>query len=211
MCGRLLHSSRPCTVPYRGGSHMRKWIGSALLLAAVAFIPAELVAQRRPAARPATRAQRPRFAAELNWSSDFDFGIGARGVFGLQSLFPKVPLDGSVSFDYFFPSHPSGTSLHYWEINGDVAYRFTVPARSSFRPYGGGGLNIAHASAGPSGGTSVSETKAGLNLLGGTRFKLKGSSLVPFAEARGEVGGGKTFIITGGVRFRSGSPSRPVH
>src|SRR6059036_3524517 len=61
--------------------------------------------------------------------------------------------------------------------------------------------NIAHASAGPSGGTSVSETKAGLNLLGGTTFKLKGSSLVPFAEARGEVGGGKTFILTGGVRF----------
>src|SRR5438034_4152914 len=61
-----------------------------------------------------------------------------------------------------------------WEINGNVAYRFTVPARSSFRPYAGGGLNIAHASAGPSGGTSVSATKAGLNLLGGTTFKLKG-------------------------------------
>src|SRR5207244_9623329 len=70
-----------------------------------------------------------------------------------------------------------------------------LPARSSFRPYGGGGLNIAHASAGPSGGTSVSETKAGLNLLGGTTFKLKGSKLTPFAEARGEVGGGKTFKI----------------
>src|SRR5207247_3422852 len=204
MCGRLLHSSRPCTVPYRGGSHMRKWIGSALLLAAVAFIPAELVAQRRPAARPATRAQRPRFAAELNWSSDYDFGIGARGVFGLQSLFRKTPLDGIVSFDYFFPSHPSGTSAHYWEINGNVAYRFTVPARSSFRPYAGGGLNIAHASASATVGTttvSASDTKAGLNLLGGTTFKLKGSKLMPFVDARGEIGGGKTFIITGGVRF----------
>ena len=183
---------------------MRKWIGSALLLAAVAFIPAELVAQRRPAARPATRAQRPRFAAELNWSSDVDFGIGARGVFGLQSLFPKVPLDGSVSFDYFFPSHPSGTSAHYWEINGDIAYRFRVPARSSLRPYGGGGLNIAHASAKATfGGTTVSasDTKAGLNLLGGTTFRVKGSNLTPFVEARGEIGGGKTFVLTGGVRF----------
>jgi opacity protein-like surface antigen len=179
---------------------MRKWIGSALLLAAVAFIPAELVAQRRPAARPATRAQRPRFAAELNWSSDVDFGIGARGVFGLQSLFPKVPLDGSVSFDYFFPSVPAGISAHYWEINGNVAYRFRVPARSSLAPYGGGGLNIAHASAGPSGGTSVSATKAGLNLLGGTTFKVKGT-ITPFVEARGELGGGKTFVLTGGVRF----------
>src|SRR2546430_8979822 len=200
MCGRLLHSSRPCTVPYRGGSHMRKWIGSALCLAAVAFIPAELVAQRRPAAGPATRAQRPRFAAELNWSSDVDFGIGARGVFGLQSLFPKVPLDGSVSFDYFFPSVPAGISAHYWEINGNVAYRFRVPARSSLAPYGGGGLNIAHASVSVA-GVSGSDTKAGLNLVGGTTFKVKRSTLTPFVEGRGEIGGGKTFILTGGVRF----------
>jgi hypothetical protein len=44
-------------------------------------------------------------------------------------------------------------------------------------------------------------TQAGLNLLGGTTFRLKGSHLTPFAEARGELGGGKTFILTGGVRF----------
>src|SRR5438094_8564278 len=125
---------------------MRKLLGSALLLAAVAVIPAESVAQRRPAARSATTAgQRPRFAAELNWSSDVDFGIGARGVFPLQSLFPKTPLDGIVSFDYFFPSKPAGTtSLTYWEINGNVAYRFRVPQRSSLGPYAGGGLHIAH-------------------------------------------------------------------
>ena len=55
--------------------------------------------------------------------------------------------------------------------------------------------------AGPSGGPTLSDTKAGLNLLGGTTFKLKGSHLTPFAEARGELGGGKTFILTGGVRF----------
>jgi hypothetical protein len=48
---------------------------------------------------------------------------------------------------------------------------------------------------------SASDTKAGLNLVGGTTFKLKRSTLIPFAEARGEIGGGKTFILTGGVRF----------
>ena len=176
---------------------MRKLLGSALLLAAVALIPAESVAQRRAAARPAAGpTQRPSFGPELNWSSDVDFGIGARGVFPLRSLFPKTPLDGIVSFDYFFPSAPAGVSLHYWEINGNVAYRFRVE-RSSLGPYAGGGLNIAHASASPGG----SETKAGLNLLGGTTFKVKGSKLTPFAEARGEIGGGKTFILTGGVRF----------
>ncbi len=179
---------------------MRKLLGSLLLLAAVALIPAASVAQRRAPARPAAgSAQRPSFGVQLNWSSDVDFGIGGRGVFPLRSLFPKVPLDGIVSFDYFFPSAPAGVSAHYWEINGNVAYRFRVPARSSFAPYAGGGLNIAHASA-SSGGVSASDTKAGLNLLGGTTFKVKGS-ITPFAEARGEIGGGKTFILTGGVRF----------
>src|SRR5213592_220670 len=160
---------RPSHYP-RGGFVMRQLIGYVLLLAAVGLVPADVVAQRRPAARPAaTRAQRPQFAAELNWSSDVDLGIGARGVFPLQSLFPKTPLDGIVSFDYFFPSAPSGVSAHYWEINGNVAYRFRVPARSSLAPYGGGGLNIAHASA-SAGTISTSATKAGLNLLGGTTF-----------------------------------------
>jgi hypothetical protein len=178
---------------------MRKLIGSALLFAAVALIPTASAAQRRAAARPAAGPTlRNQFGLELNWSSDVDFGIGGRGVFPLRSLFPKTPLDGIVSFDYFFPSKPAGaTSVTYWEINGDVAYRFRVPSRSTFRPYAGGGLNIAHASASPGG----SETKAGLNLLGGTTFKVRGSNLTPFAEARGEVGGGKTFILTGGVRF----------
>src|SRR6266581_9777410 len=198
MCGPET-VERPSLFPWR--LCMRQLIGSVLLLAAVGLVPTDLPAQRRPAARPAaTRAQRSQFAAELNWSSDVDLGIGGRGVFGLQSLFPKVPLDGIVSFDYFFPSAPSGVSAHYWEINGNVAYRFRVPARSSLAPYGGGGLNIAHASA-SAGPISTSATKAGLNLLGGTTFKLKGSHLTPFAEARGEIGGGKTFILTGGVRF----------
>lgn len=183
---------------------MRKCIGGMLLVTALATSPALAAAQRRPAARPAAApAQRTRFAAELDWSSDVDFGIGARGVFPLESAFPGTPLDGIVSFDYFFPSvsnAPAGSSFHYWEINGDLAYRFRMERGSSLGPYAGGGLNIAHASSTVS-GVSGSATKAGLNLLGGTTFKLRGSNLTPFAEARGEVGGGKTFILTAGVRF----------
>src|SRR5690348_11139216 len=199
MCGSS-RPMRPSLFPW-GGTRMRKWIGNAVLVALLAALPVAAHAQRRAAARPsASSAQRPSFGLELNWSSDVDFGIGGRGVFPLESLFPRTPLDGIVSFDYFFPSVPAGTTGHYWEINGDVGYRFTVPRSSSLRPYAGGGLNIAHASA-SAGGASVSETKAGLNLLGGTTFRLKGSSLTPFAEARGEVGGGKTFVITAGVRF----------
>jgi len=179
---------------------MRKWIGSALLLAAVAFIPAQLVAQRRPAARPATsRAQRTSFGLQLDVGTKTDFGIGGRAVIGLQSLFPGTPLDGIVSFDYYFPSGaPAGSSQHFWEINGNLAYRFRVPARSSFRPYGGGGLNIGHSSA--SGTVSGSSTDADLNILAGTTIKVQGS-LTPFLEIRGVVGNANQVVFTGGVRF----------
>ena len=181
---------------------MRKVIGSAMLVTVLATAPTLASAQRRPAPRAAAprSQQHPSFGVQLDWGSDPNFGIGGRGVFPLQSLFPKTPLDGIVSFDYFFP----GNSVKYWEINGNVAYRFVVPRSSSLAPYAGGGLNIAHASFSTTVGTTTvsgSDTKAGLNLLGGTTFRVKGSNLIPFAEARGEIGGGKTFILTGGVRF----------
>src|SRR2546428_8508953 len=196
MCG--FGSARNAPVTVRSEAPMRKLLGCPVLGALMIIaLPLSAAAQRRAAARPApAQSQGPRFAAELNWSSDVDFGIGGRGVFPLQSLFPKTPLDGIVSFDYFFP----GNSVKYWEINGNVAYRFRVPRSSSLGPYAGGGLNIAHASVSVA-GVSASDTKAGLNVLGGTTFKVKGSHLTPFAEARGELGGGKTFILTGGVRF----------
>jgi len=176
---------------------MRQLIGSVLLLAAVGLVPADLAAQRRVAARPAARAQRTSFGLQLDWGSTTDFGIGGRAVFGLQSLFPKTPLDAIVSFDYYFPSSAAaGVSLHFWEINGNVAYRIPVPPRSSLAPYAGGGLNIAHASASPGG----SSTDVDLNLLAGTTFKVRGS-ITPFAEFRGVVGNANQVVLTGGVRF----------
>src|SRR2546425_10072992 len=102
MCGSFLWS-RPCTLPYRGGSHMRKWIGSALLVAAVVFIPAQLVAQRRPAARPAPRsADRPSFGLQLDWGNDPNFGIGGRGGFPPGSPLSRAPPGGLLSVGYFF-------------------------------------------------------------------------------------------------------------
>jgi len=174
---------------------MRQLIGSALLLAAVALIPAELVAQRRAAARSAPAKQRPSFGLQLNWGSDTDVGIGGRVVFGLKAIAPRTPIDGIVSFDYYFPASVAGVDVTFWEINGNVAYRFTVPTRSAIRPYAGTGLNIGHISAG--GGSS---TKPGLNLLAGTTFKVKGS-VMPFAEFRAVVGDLDQVVLTGGVRF----------
>ena len=172
---------------------MRKCIGSALLVMVLATVPALATAQRRPPARRAApAAQHPSFGLQIDVGTQTDFGIGGRGVFG-------VPLDGIVSFDYYFPSHPSGTTSHFWEINGNLAYRFRVPARSSFRPYGGGGLNIAHSSV-SAGVVSGSSTNVDLNILAGTTFRVK-SSVTPFAEIRGVVGNANQVVFTGGLRF----------
>jgi hypothetical protein len=183
---------------------MRKLIGSALVFAVVAVIPAESAAQRRPAPRrapAAAPAPRTTFGPELSLGTDTDLGLGARVVFGLRSLFRRTPIDGQVGFLYFFPGGPAGTSLSYWEINGNVAYR--IPnVRGTFAPYVGGGLSIAHMSAEVTGvpGTA-SDTRAGLNLLAGTTFRVKGT-MIPFAEARATVGGGEQLVISGGLRFR---------
>src|SRR6266516_4496995 len=85
---------RPSLFP--GRLSMRQLIGSLLLLAAVGLAPAELAAQRRPAARSAaSRADRPSFGLRLTWSTDADLGSGGRGVFPRQSLFPKPRLNAS--------------------------------------------------------------------------------------------------------------------
>jgi outer membrane protein X len=180
---------------------MRKCIGSVLLLVVLATYPAIGSAQRRSAPRRAAPSgQRTSFGLQLDVGTQTDFGIGGRAVFGLQSLFPGTPLDGILSFDYYFPSGaPAGGSLHFWEINGNLAYRLRVPARSTLRPYLGGGLNIAHTSA-SAGGASGSSTDADLNILGGTTFRVQGE-LTPFLEIRGVVGNANQVVFTGGVRF----------
>lgn len=177
---------------------MRKLIGGAVLLAVVALVPVSLGAQRRQSRTTPRHSQGPEFGAELDWGSDTDVGLGARVVFPLRAIAPKTPLDGIVSFDYYFPSAPSGTDNTFWELNGNVVYRFRMSSRSSLAPYAGGGLNIGHAST-TAAGASSSDTKVGLNLVAGTTFKTR--NVTPFAELRGVIGDFDQVVLTGGVRF----------
>ncbi len=133
-----------------------------------------------------------RFGPQLSWGDDdANLGLGARAVFNLRSLVNARGLEFVASFDYFFPE---GNDVDYWELNGNLSY--LIPnVKGGLAPYVGGGLNVAHASAG-----SQSDTEAGLNLLGGTRFRTSGK-LSPFAELRFELGGGERVVITGGVLF----------
>ncbi len=141
-----------------------------------------------------------RFGAQLSWGDDdANLGLGARAVFNLRPLFNQRGLELVASFDYFFPEQSSGVDVEYWELNGNVTY--LIPnVKGSLGPYVGGGLNIAHGSVDAAGVGSQSDTEAGLNLLGGTRFRMR-SKLTPFAELRFELGGGERVVITGGLLF----------
>lgn len=183
---------------------MRKLIGCAVFFALGVWIPGQAEAQRRPAPRQAASpapAQRPSLGPELAFGTETDLGLGARLVFGLRSLFPAIPLDGHVGFQYFFPSEPAGIDLTYWEANANVAYRLPN-VRGPLAPYLGGGVNVARASADTVGESAGSEMHVGLNLVAGSGFRVRGT-ITPFVEARLRLGGGdEQLVIAGGARFR---------
>ena len=136
--------------------------------------------------------------AQLSWADDTQFGIGARAVVDLTPF--TNGLEAIGSFDYFFPDQPLGADINYWELNANLAYVFQgVP---SVAPYLGGGLNFAHASVSVDAlgiPVGASQTKLGLNLLGGARLNM--GPVTPFGELRIELGGGEQFVIAGGVMF----------
>lgn len=167
------------------GAGVRK-LFSALALAVVvaALVPVAVVAQTPI-----------RFGAQINFADDADLGIGARIKADTPRLISGAPLSIIGSFDFYFP----GNNVTYFELNGNVAYNFTI-AGSPLRPYAGGGLNIARASVDVPGGGSVSNTDIGLNLLGGITFRPMGR-VQPFVELKFEAGGGEQVIVTGGLYF----------
>lgn len=169
---------------------MRK---AMIVLAAVAAVG--LVAQTASAQTSDTRPVR--FGVQADWGTDnVDFGIGARIVYpALGTALNVKGLEGYASFDYFFP----GNSLTYWELNPGVTYNLTIQGMRGFSPYVGGGLNVAHASVDLGAFGKASDTKVGLNLLGGGRFAL--GKLAAYAEGRIEISGGERFVATFGILF----------
>ena len=138
----------------------------------------------------ALTAQAVRFAPQIDFgTNNLNLGIGGRLDLGLAKSL-GAPLTGVGSFDYFF-----GTSgVHFWEINANLFYNFTIP-KSNITPYAGGGLDIL--------GTSVSGagTEAGLNLGGGLKFKLPRSKMTPYVEGALQLHSSTVFLLTGGLLF----------
>jgi hypothetical protein len=124
---------------------------------------------------------------QLSFGDNSDLGVGVRIDHPLR-IFGNAPVHGAGSFDWFFPSN----NVTYLEFNYNAWYQFRADALT---PYAGGGLVLAYASA-----NGNSNTDLGVNLGGGLKFKTSGS-IVPFLEARIELGAGEQFVVTGGVLF----------
>lgn len=151
----------------------------------------------------ATEAQaQVSFGAHANWASEMDIGLGGRANIAIPQV---ANLSVVPSVDIFFPGNGgvSGVSSKWYELNGNVHYAFPLPDNPKLLPYAGGGLNIVRFSSkvdlGEFGSASGSDTKAGLNLLGGVRFGA--GPLKPFAEAKYETVGLGQFVLTGGINF----------
>jgi hypothetical protein len=127
--------------------------------------------------------------AQLSYGDKADFGLGARVEVPIRNF--GQGLRGIGSLDLFFPDNDN----NHFELNGNIAYGFSIEGNNSLFPYVGSGLSLAHMSD----GNDNSNTDLGLNLLAGTAFAAE--HLSPFVEARFEVGGGEQLVITAGVLF----------
>jgi len=163
---------------------MRKQLAAAVLLGLFTFAGTSLVAQEA------------HFGPQVDFgTNNLNLGVGGRIDLGLAKAV-GAPIDAVGSFDYFF-----GTSgVHIWEINANAFYNFTIP-KSNVMPYAGAGLNFAHYGVDCGGFSGCSSTEAGLNLGGGAKFKMRGSKILPYAEARIELRTGSAFVLTGGILF----------
>lgn len=157
---------------------MRKQLAAAVLVGVLGLGATALSAQVR-------------FGPQLDFGTNsLNLGIGGRLDLGLAKSM-GAPLTGVGSFDYFFGSN----GFHFWEINANLFYNFTVP-KSNITPYAGGGLDILGSSSCTGCGTS-----GGLNLGGGLKFKLPHSTMTPYVEALLQLHSGSDLLLTGGILF----------
>ena len=159
-------------------------------------------------AAPSAEAQR--FGIQADFSTEWDFGVGARGEFDLTNVFTNRGAFSRAfivaSFDYFFPDCPGGAGVDctYWELNPMLAVPITV-TNPNITPYLGGGLNIARVSFETAAG-DASDTEIGLNLLGGLRFPLGG--VRAYTDARIVIGDNDQLVLTFGFLFGGSSTPR---
>lgn len=119
------------------------------------------------------------------------FGVGGYVGIPLSQIHESLALN--PNFIFFFPDGGD-----YWELNGDLIWRFPVSGDSPVLPFALGGIAIAHVS--PDVGNS--DTDIGINLGGGVIFPLE--TVRPAVGAKFEIQNNTSFVIFGGIGFPIG-------
>lgn len=162
-----------------------------LVLAASTIVVSNAAAQRKAAAVSSSataQSDRPLLGAKLGFATnDFDFFIGGDFSYKVAKDWDLYP-----SLSIYFPSGASA-----WDLSADVRWWPHLNTPNSGL-YTGGGLGF----------TSVScsgcntETRVGLDLLGGWQFKTS-SGLLPFAELRAVIASDVDRLeFVGGINFK---------
>ncbi len=144
----------------------------------------------------------PGCATFVEYGSETDAGIGVRGNIPLGQVLTAEDQRGAgaisrlelaVSAHHFFPS-----GADYTEANADLLLPLLRVGDGAARTYAGTGIHVGRLS--PDAGGS--DTKIGLNLVGGLRFDRP--VLAPFFEVRGSVGGMDQLSAAVGVQIFGG-------
>lgn len=161
-----------------------------LVLLASIVVTTNAQAQKAAASGGATmQSDRPLLGPQLGFATnDFDFYLGGQFAYKVAKDFDLYP-----SLLVYFPSGASA-----WAINADMRWWPHLNTPNSGL-YAGGGLGISIVSC----SGCNSESRVGLDLLGGWQFKTS-SGLLPFAQLRAviasdvdrlEFGGGLNFKL----------------
>lgn len=133
------------------------------------------------------------FGGQGNFSSDHDFGLGARAELNIGTLTGDTGgyvarTRGFGSFDVYFP----GDDYDFWEVNLGVAVPLNLGTGLS--PYAGAAFNYGNASVDEGDGSG---SASGLAVLAGLRFSFIGLSA--FGEARAVLSDADHVVATMGV------------
>ncbi len=148
---------------------------------------------------PGTAFGQAYIGAQGNWGDRFDWSVGGRFTVDLT---PKMkPVAFVATYDYFWPQDLVLVNREYWEVNVNAMFMQRIYGRGAGHAAGyfGLGLNIADITekSKTTGEETFTDTRYGLNILGGTKYKV--GRVAPFFEFGFTIEGSKQFKITAGL------------
>jgi hypothetical protein len=152
---------------------------------------------------PSTALGQLYVGGEGGWGDRYDWYVGGRATLDLTPRDIPVAIIGN--YNYFWPGDNILYDFDYWEVNINAAFMQRVygAAAGYAAAYFALGLNISDfSSTREETGAKTSDTRYGLNIIGGTKYKL--SRFAPFFEIGFTIDGSEQVKFTGGIDIALG-------